>query len=123
MGFPSDTSDCFTAQDVPGVHLDLVANPEDTCEALPGKFLLDFGNFTPPGCQCEFHVYIDQNSNATLTQNNRFFFPAEAAFAIPALRNALAMWELMPGVGTPLHPLLSPTFYDPPPDDIDEAFS
>ena len=110
---------------------------ENTCEAEPGAFLLDFGNFYPLGgtdtdvphgskitkfstvdsCLCEFHVYVDENLDPLLVKNNLYWYPAESSQAMWRwdLPGMIQFYETMPEIGTPLHPEIPPTVGQPPP--------
>ena len=108
VDFPDDTSDCYQ-----GVILDNIPETTKACNARPGDFFIDFGNFKPPDCDCTYHLYITEGPNcefSPLKEDSIYNYPAQAKSSAPNLGSALHAWEGTPEIGTP-------------PAEIEDAFS
>ena len=112
VDFPVDKSDCALPND--GVHdfgLQGIEATSKTCDAIPGEFFIDFGNFRPPHCQCLFHVYIDELSDlVTFEKDPLYEYPVRGAAKLQSgVRSMARHYEQLPDIGTP-------------PEDVDSAF-
>lgn len=123
--WPDDPTDCEQRLEL------LVPVAENTCDAMPGEFWIDFGNVTPLGdntdrtstgknvsgtasaCTCKFHLWVDECMDFLQDQYPVYYYPAEGSGGIPDIHGALWAWEEMPGVGTPLHPTKRPALRKP----------
>lgn len=118
--YPPDTTNCQPSQFVHRLN----AQPgERTCNQSAGDFFIDFGivQFFP--CACSYHVYVtDVVTQACTGPNPVYLYPAESSQALKNsnLKGKLLHWEVLPGVGTPLHPKRPPKVTAPLPEFLKE---
>lgn len=133
-GAPSNLDDCREKVTV-SVFADIA-----TCNAQPGNFILDLGEFQPTfstfTCDCKYHFWIDESCSITPTEVNPIYhYPAEGAGGFDflnlapgtnKLNTALWFWEFYPDIGTPLHWTVESTIlnseYLEMPSDLKELF-